>query len=185
MRANRGRKFKAPRLLKEKETARQSESDEDDIPFSELKEQVRAERQSSDSEEDNIPFSQIQTKTTIRADNTRKDRPLQEKVKMIKLMSEREADECAKDGEVQTWSDDVKQEEVPMSYLGESLKNTPRTSLEDTGPEEDVNVGTDLEETESPEKMVGSKIAREWHLSGEGASHRIRFGGRGQGSTQI
>jgi hypothetical protein len=33
--------FKAPRqVLKEKETARQSESDEDDIPFSELKEKV-------------------------------------------------------------------------------------------------------------------------------------------------
>ena len=45
--------FKAPRqVLKEKETARarQSESDEDDILFSELKEKVRAERQGSDSQ---------------------------------------------------------------------------------------------------------------------------------------
>ena len=72
-------------MLKEKEIARQSESDEDDVPFSELKEKVRAERQGSDSE---------------------KDRPRQEKVKMIKLMSERDADECATFGEVLTWSDD-------------------------------------------------------------------------------
>ncbi len=43
MRANRGRKFKAPRQLKGKETAKQSESDEDDIPFSEMREKVRAE----------------------------------------------------------------------------------------------------------------------------------------------
>ncbi len=85
---------------------------------------------------------------------------------MTKLMSEREANECATYGEVQTWSDTDKQEEVSMSYLAESLKNTPRTSLEDTGPEEDVNVGTDLEETESPEKMVGSKIAREFGKGG-------------------
>ena len=65
MRANRGRKFNAPRLLKEKETVKQSDSDDDDIPFSEMREKVRAETQGSDSEEDNIPFSQMQTKTTI------------------------------------------------------------------------------------------------------------------------
>jgi hypothetical protein len=76
--------FKAPRQVRnEKETARQSDSDEDTIPFSELKEKVRSERQGSDSD---------------------KDRPRQDKVKMIKLMSEREADECAKFGEVLTWS---------------------------------------------------------------------------------
>ena len=102
MRANRGRKFKAPRLLKEKETARQSESDEDDIPFSEMREKVRAERQGSDSEEDNIPFSQIQTKTTICSGNTRKDRPSPGRVNTIRLLSDREADKTAKYGEVQT-----------------------------------------------------------------------------------
>jgi hypothetical protein len=74
MRANRGRKFNAPQLLNEKETAKQSESDDDDIPFSEIREKVRAETQGSDSQEDNIPFSQIQTKTTICSGNTRQNR---------------------------------------------------------------------------------------------------------------
>ena len=81
MRANRGRKFNAPRLLKEKETAKQSESDDDDIPFSEIREKVTAETQGSDSEEDNIPFSQIQTKTTICTGNTRQNRTAPEKDK--------------------------------------------------------------------------------------------------------
>ena len=64
MRANRRRQFTAPRLLKEPERTRQSESDEDDIPFSELKEKVVSERQGSDSEGDDISFSQMQTRTT-------------------------------------------------------------------------------------------------------------------------
>jgi hypothetical protein len=89
MQANRRRKFKATRLLKEKETARESESGGDNIPFSELKEKVRAEREGSDSEEDNIPFSQRQTKVAT---------PLKEKCKGIKSMSERDADETAKFG---------------------------------------------------------------------------------------
>jgi hypothetical protein len=109
MRANRNRKFKAPRLLKEKETARQSESDEDDIPFSELKEKVRAERQDSDIEEDNIPFSQLETKTTKRTGNTR--------VPMIRMLSEREADKTAEYGVVQRCSDDAKAKLVPITHL--------------------------------------------------------------------
>ena len=76
---------------------------------------------------------------------------------MIKLMSEREADECAKYGEVQTWSDDDKAEEVPITYLAESLKKTPQTSVQDTAPENDV--------LECPEDFVGSKIAREFGKS--------------------
>ncbi len=43
MQANRRRNFTAPRLLKEKETARDSDSDGDNIPFSELKKKVRTE----------------------------------------------------------------------------------------------------------------------------------------------
>ncbi len=69
-------------------------------------------------------------------------------------MREREADECAKYGEVQTGSDDDTAEEVPITYLAESLKETPRTSW------------TEEEKTESPEKMVGSKIARDFGKRG-------------------
>jgi hypothetical protein len=138
MRANRGRKFKAPRLLKDKEPAKQNESDEDDIPFSEIREKVRAETKvsdneedipfseirekvraetkGSDSEEDNIPFSQIKTKTTISSGNTRKDRPAPEKA-------------------------------------DETLKKAPRTSW----TKEDV---------EDPMKMVGCPIARDFGDSG-------------------
>jgi hypothetical protein len=36
MQANRNRKFKASRLLKGKETARESDSDGNEVPFSEL-----------------------------------------------------------------------------------------------------------------------------------------------------
>jgi hypothetical protein len=57
MQANRRRKFKAPRLLKSKETARESDSDGDSIPFSELKEKVRAERQGVDCEE--VPITTL------------------------------------------------------------------------------------------------------------------------------
>jgi hypothetical protein len=145
MRANRERKFKAPRLLKEKEIARQSDSDEDAIPFSELKEKVRAEGQGSDSEEDNIPFSQLQTKTTKRTGNTR--------VPMIRMLSEREAYETAEYGEVQKWSADEKAKLVPITQLAESLMKTPQTSR----TEKDL---------ESPEKMVGSKIARNFGKRG-------------------
>jgi hypothetical protein len=73
MQANIRRKFKAPRLLKGKETARESDSDEDNIPFSELNEKVRAERQGVDCEEGYIPCSQGQTKdaTPSKSRNTR------------------------------------------------------------------------------------------------------------------
>jgi hypothetical protein len=77
---------------------------------------------------------------------------------MIKLMSEREADEFAKYGEVQTWSDDDKVGEVPISYLAECLKTTPQTYLEDTAPEDNGK--------ECPEDFVGSKIARKFGTSG-------------------
>ncbi len=45
--------------MKVKKTARNSDSDGDDIPFSEFKEKVVSERQGSDNDEDDIPFSQI------------------------------------------------------------------------------------------------------------------------------
>ncbi len=52
---------------------------------------------------------------------------------------------------MQTWSDDDddKAEEVSITFLAESLKKTPRTSWTE-------------EEAEDPEKMVGSKIARDF-----------------------
>jgi hypothetical protein len=62
------KQFKAPRQVrKEKDTARQSESDDDAIPFSELRDKVIAETQGSFTE---------------------KDRPGQVKDKMIRLLSE-------------------------------------------------------------------------------------------------
>ena len=68
------RPFKAPRRVrKQKEQARLSESDEDDIPFSELKEKVRAERHVSVIE---------------------KERTSPVKEKMIRLLAEREAEVC-------------------------------------------------------------------------------------------
>ena len=97
MKANRRRQFTAPRLLKEPDKARQSDSDEDDIPFSELKEKVVSERQGSDSNEDDIPFSQIQTRLKS---------PLQGKGKGIKRGNEREANETSLSREPFQWSDD-------------------------------------------------------------------------------
>ena len=149
MRANRGRKFNAPRLLKDKETAKESESDGDDIPFSEIRQKVRAETKGSDSEEDNIPFSQIQTKTTISSGITRQNKTAPEKDMTIRLLSEREADETAKYGEVQTWSDDDTATRVPLSFLAGSLKKAPRTSWT-------------VDDAEDPNKMLGCKIARDF-----------------------
>jgi hypothetical protein len=97
MKANRRRQFTAPRLLKEPKRARQSDSDEDDIPFSELKEKVVSERQGSDSDKDNIPFSQIQTRLKS---------PLKDKGKGIKRVNDREANETSLFGEPLRWSDD-------------------------------------------------------------------------------
>ncbi len=95
-------------MRKEKGKARQSESDDDEIPFSELKEKVIAETQGS---------------------GTEKDRPRQVQDKMIRLLSDREANETAMFDEVLTWSDDDNATAVSLSQLAESLKATPRTSL--------------------------------------------------------
>ena len=98
--------FKAPRKVrKQKEQARQSESDEDSIPFSELKEKITAERE--------VVWREL---TTGVQDKT------------IRLLTEREADEMARFGEVLTWSDDENCTNVSMADVAESLKETPRTS---------------------------------------------------------
>lgn len=162
MKANRRRQFTAPRLLKEPERTRQSESDEDDIPFSELKEKAVSERQGSDSDGDDIPFSQIQT---------RLDRPLRGKGKGIKLVNEREADETALFGEPLRWSDDEGREEVSMEEFAQCLKKTRKTSIEDSGctgdsasvatttePMDDTNT----EQVINPESMKGRHIARDF-----------------------
>ena len=88
-------------MRKEKGKAIQSESDDDDIPFSELREKVRAEAEGS---------------------GTETDRPRQVKETMIRLLSEREADETAMFGEVITWSDDDNATAVSLSELANSLK---------------------------------------------------------------
>ncbi len=142
--------------MKETETARQSENDEDDIPFSKLKEKVRSERQGSDSDEDSIPFSQILVQTRIA-------KPLQDKVQVIKTMSVREADETAKFGEVQTWSDEDEVTEVPLTDILQSLK-TPLQETASVGQAEIVEIGVDV--LECPEDLVGSKIAPEFGKRG-------------------
>ena len=97
--------------MKEKDTARDSDSDGDNIPFSEMREKVRAETLGSDCEEDNIPLSQGKTKDAT---------PLKGKYTGILLLNEREADETARFGEVLRWSDDDDRVEVPISTLLDS-----------------------------------------------------------------
>jgi hypothetical protein len=149
MQANRRRKFKAPRVLKAKQTVlhASSDSDGDNIPFSELKEKVRAERLGSDCEEDNIPFSQGQTKG-------------------IQLLNEREADETARFGEVLRWSDDDDRVEVPMS----TLLDSPKDSALVTGEPDEGTTNTDEVPTTISRRnarlakptMVGIKVSRDF-----------------------
>jgi hypothetical protein len=96
-------------VRKEKGKATQSESDDDEIPFSELREKVRAETEGS---------------------GTETDRPRQVKDTMITLLSEREADETAMFGEVITWSDDDNATAVlSLSELANSLKEPVSETL--------------------------------------------------------
>jgi hypothetical protein len=166
MKANRRRRFTAPRLLKEPEKTRQSESDEDDIPFSVLKEKVVSERQGSDSDGDDIPFSQKQT---------RLERPVRGKGKGIKLLNEREADETAKFGEPLRWSDDEDRDEVPMAEFAQCLKTTGETPIEESASMVDnESLATSNEQHEdkntqqvvSPDNMKGVNIARDFRKNG-------------------
>jgi hypothetical protein len=140
--------FKAPRQVrKEKEQARQSESDEDDIPFSELKEKVIAERQGS---------------------VIQKERPSQVKDKMFRLLSEREAKETRMLDEVLTLSDEDNHTEASMSPLGKSLKATPRTST-NTPPESDddeVPIVKQIIDAKRQTNFVGMKVARDFGKAG-------------------
>ncbi len=134
-------------MRKQKEQARQSESDEDDIPFSELKEKVIAERQGSVIE---------------------KERPSQVKDKMFRLLSEREAKETRMLDEVLTLSDEDKHTEASMSQLGKSLKATPRTST-NTPPESDddeVPIVKQIIDAKRQTNFVGMKIARDFGKAG-------------------
>ncbi len=72
---------------------------------------------------------------------------------MIRMLSERQADETAEYGEMQRWSDDEKAKLVPITHLAESLMKTSQTSRTE-------------EEAECPEKMVRSKIARDFGKRG-------------------
>ncbi len=134
-------------MRKEKGTARQSESDDDEIPFSELKEKVIAETQGS---------------------GTEKDRPRQVEDKMIGLLSEREANETAMFGEVLTWSDDDNATAVSFLQLTESLKATPRTSGQ-TPPEsddDDVPFVKTILDAKRQSNFVGMKVARDFGKTG-------------------
>ncbi len=152
--------------MKVKKTARNSDSDGDEIPFSELKEKVVSERQGSDNDEDDIPFSQIQTRVA---------RPLIGKGLGIKLMNEREADETAKYGEPLRWSDDDDVDEVPITEFLKCLKKTREIPLEESSSV-GANVSLDASNQNNdeheplqvfhPEKMKGVKIARDFGKQG-------------------
>ena len=124
-------------MRNEKGTARQSESDDDDdIPFSQLREKVIAETQGS---------------------LTEKERPRQVKEKMFRLLSEREADETAKFGEVITWSDDENATEVTLSQLAESLKEPTSETLQ---TEEDSSIV--IQTLGQNVAAVGTKVAKDF-----------------------
>ncbi len=154
MQANRLRKFKAPRVLKDKQTARDSDSDGDNIPFSELKEKVREERIGSDCEEDNIPFSHGKTKDAT---------PSKGECKGILLLNERGADETAKFGEVLRWSDDDERVEVPISTL---LDSPQESALQNAEPDQ-VTTTTKSRNARLPKpNIVGIKVSRDFGKRG-------------------
>jgi hypothetical protein len=154
MQANRRRKFKAPRLLKGKDKARDSDSDGDNMPFSELREKVREERQGVDCEEDNIRLSERETKDAT---------PSKGKYKGIKLLSEREADETAMFGEVLRWSDDDGKEEVPITTL---LDSPTKRAVENVEPVLETTNKKNRNARRSTANMVGTKVSRDFGRKG-------------------
>jgi hypothetical protein len=140
--------FKAPRQVrKQKEQARLSESEDDDIPFSELKEKVIAERQGSFIE---------------------KEKPSQVEDKMIRLFTAREAKEVTMFGELLTLSDDEDRTEVSMAHLAESLQATPLTSAKSPPVSEDdeVPIVKSILEAQRQTYFVGTKVARDFGKTG-------------------
>ena len=119
-------------MRKENGKAPQSDSDDDEIPFSELREKVRGETQES---------------------GTETERPSQEKDTMIRLCSEREADETAMFGEPLTWSDDENATLVSLSELAGCLK-------------EPISATVETEVESSCERLldeaVGTKVAKDF-----------------------
>jgi hypothetical protein len=159
MQANRQRKFKAPRLLKGKDTTRDSDSDGDNIPFSELREKVRAETLGIDCEEDSNPLSQGQTKDAT---------PLKCKSTGILLLNEREADETARFGEVLRWSDDDDRVEVPMSTLLDSPQESA-LPIAEPYQESALPVTSTLKRRNArlpKPNMVGIKVSRDFGKAG-------------------
>ena len=138
------KQFKAPRQVrKEKEKSVQSGSDDDDIPFSQLREKVIAETQGSLTEkerprqvEDNMIRSLSEREANI----------------CIRLLSEREANETAMFGEVLTWSDDENATRVSLSQLAESLKGSISETLQTV---EDSSI-----------EVVGTKVAKDFGALG-------------------
>ena len=134
-------------MRKEKEQARLSESDEDDIPFSELKEKVRSERHVSVIE---------------------KERTSPVKEKMMRLLTEREAEETTLFGEVITWSDDDNATAVSLAQLAESLKATPQTSSNtpQDSDDDDVPIVKQITDAKRQTNFVGMKVARDFGTTG-------------------
>ncbi len=134
-------------MRKQKEKARLSESEDDDVPFSELTQRVTAERQVSVIE---------------------KDIPSQVEDKMIRLFTAREANEVTMFGEVLTLSDDDNHTEVSMAHLGQSLQANPLTSAK-TPPmsdDDEVPIVKSILEAKRQTFFVGMKVARDFGKTG-------------------
>ncbi len=108
----------------------------------------------SDCEEDNLPFSQGKTKDAT---------PLKGKYKGIKLLSEREADETAKFGEVLRWSDDDDKEEVPITTL---LDSSQESVVENAEPVQGTKTKKSRNARMPKANMVGKKVSRDFGQKG-------------------
>ncbi len=134
-------------MRKQKEQARQSDSEDDDIPFSELTEKVRAESQVSVIEQEKVS---------------------QEEDKMIRLFSAREANDVTMFGEVVLLSDEDTLTEASMTQHGQSLKANPWTSS-NKAPESDedgVPIVKQFIEAKRQTHYVGMKVARDFGNDG-------------------
>ncbi len=119
MKRGKSRPFTAPRASKPVETGHRKDNAEWGKQMERQLAQIEKKQQTvvtqKDSDEDDVPIvNPIQPQT-------------KGKGKGIKLMSEREADETAKFGEVQRWSSDSEGDEVPITQLMQALKETPET----------------------------------------------------------
>ncbi len=81
------------------------------------------------------------------------------KYKGIKLLSEREADETAKFGEVLRWSDDDDKEEVPITTL---LDSPQESAVENAEPVQGTTTTKSRNARMPKASMVGKKVSHDF-----------------------